>query len=532
MRRVLSFNEMSSSVSYAQEHYKLKERHMIEQAGTLAYEAFANYYKPFAQDAAADVRAVAGAKAVADAKAPRMLVLVGPGHNGSDALIFARRAYCQGMKLGILLLKNDIIEESQDILESLQYFADAAEQSSLGASQTPRLMIWSWQDLRPDEEGDQLLMAHIPQELEAGWDYIIDGILGTAARDEISASLASLISWANRLEAKKVALDIVSGGQHGILSDLTISLGPVKDYTLRPAHRIAHGHILSVDLDIPQGDYSSETTRLECQWGDFSLPEVPRNAHKYTRGHVAVFAGSTTYSGAPQLSASVISRSPAGLVSLFVDRPLIPLMAKAHVAEIVRQVGDFEPTVMHDAVVVGPGWGSEEEMLEDRMETLQSILLSQPRGVIDADALPVLRKLFEKSMLDVADIANNWILTPHIGEFSRFIDVPKEEILADPESYVREVASSYRCVVVLKSHVIWIAAPNGTIHIIDGLEPSLATGGSGDVLAGVIAVALAKQMSPLDAASYGVLLHQKRGKELAELQGWYNSADLASFMFS
>ncbi len=516
MKRIVSATEMDEALAYAREHYALQERHMIEQAGTLVYEYAAKHYAQEIQG--------------------RILVLVGPGHNGSDALVFARRAHCRGAKPVILLLRKKLVKESQELLEQV---------TAMGVP------CWNWEDLstapeQPKSQKDipQLFMHSIPAALEGDWDLIVDGLLGTGARKAASfaaeaepahrssdLSLYELCTWVQKLEALVLSIDIASGGARGIQADLTISLGPLKDQLYVPESRLSNGTIIGADIDVPKAAYTQARSRYLMEWGDLELPAVEADAYKYKRGYVAIFAGSVSYSGAPQLCASVVSRSPVGMVSLFVDRPLVPLMAKVHLAEIVRQVRDFEETVLHDAVVLGPGWGNNPQLLEERIDTLRSVLRSQPRGVIDADALAVLREAFERKLIDSIDTAGKWIITPHIGEFSRMIGVDKEFILLDPERYILEVAAYYNVVVVLKSHVTWIANPQGDIRVVDGMEASLATGGSGDVLTGTIAVALARKLSAFDAASYGVLLHQKRGEELAEERGWYNAEDLAKFMF-
>jgi NAD(P)H-hydrate epimerase len=139
----------------------------------------------------------------------------------------------------------------------------------------------------------------------------------------------------------------------------------------------------------------------------------------------------------------------------------------------------FQPS----AVLLGPGWGNTD----DRRLIFEACLPLEKQGiplVLDADAIPLAKNIA---------FHGNAIITPHTGEFSAFAEIPKEKILADPIPPLRHLASEKNMYILFKSHVMYIAAPDGRIGIVDGMKPVLAAGGSGDVLAGFCASIAARQ---------------------------------------
>jgi hydroxyethylthiazole kinase-like uncharacterized protein yjeF len=269
------------------------------------------------------------------------------------------------------------------------------------------------------------------------------------------------------------------------------------------------------------------------------LPERPPRGHKGTFGKVLAIAGSLDYAGAALLVCRSAGRAGAGLVTLAVPESLQPLFA-AKVVEAttmalpeddVEEV-DPEPAMArihdheHDAIVLGPG-------LRPGLATTELVrmLLAAPEDdpapapmVLDAEALRSMATLGEWWLGDVRPC----VLTPHAGEFERLregsgIEPADAGDLADDDEARRDAAraaaEAWRQVVVLKGAKTVIAEPDGTVTVAPFENPALATGGTGDVLAGVIAGLLAQGLEPGPAARLGVYLHGSAGDLVRERLG-------------
>ncbi len=268
------------------------------------------------------------------------------------------------------------------------------------------------------------------------------------------------------------------------------------------------------------------------------LPERPKRGHKGTFGKVLVIAGSLDYAGAALLVCRAAGRAGAGLVTLAVPESLQPLFA-AKVVEAttmglpeddVEEV-DPEPALAkildheHDAIVVGPG-------LRPGLATAELVrMLIRPSG--EADAAPIV--LDAEALRSLATMDRWWegerrpaVLTPHPGEFARLrtgsghADADDGDIAGDDAARVaaaRDAAAAWGSVVVLKGARTVIADPGGTVAIAPFENPALASGGTGDVLAGTIGSLLAQGLDPFAAARLGVYLHGVAGESVRERLG-------------
>ena len=209
------------------------------------------------------------------------------------------------------------------------------------------------------------------------------------------------------------------------------------------------------------------------------IAPVAPTAHKYERGVVEIRAGSIGAAGAARLAALGAQAAGAGLVRLIVDPSLYPIVAPAcwgvmvAVDEGVADDGRFAP----DAALLGPGWGRGE----DRRRLFETYLPREKSGlplILDADAIALAKDTV---------FHGNAVITPHVGEFAAYTGLAKDEILNDPIPALRRCAQEKNVHILLKSHVMYAAAPDGRIGVIDGGRAELAAGGSGDVLAGLCA---------------------------------------------
>ncbi|HYM50726.1 MAG TPA: NAD(P)H-hydrate dehydratase [Candidatus Limnocylindrales bacterium] len=258
----------------------------------------------------------------------------------------------------------------------------------------------------------------------------------------------------------------------------------------------------------------------------FRLPDRPRDGHKGTFGTVVALAGSQGFTGAAYLTSMGAARSGAGLVRLLVAQSIYPILAGKCTEVMVTPVPELSPGVVGqvalsdvlrgfagaDAGVIGPGIGrdpSTRQLLEDLIPRIAAPL------VLDADALNLLAE--HRSLLPhlVGDI----ILTPHPAEFSRLSGLAVPDIQADREGVARRFAQAWAKVVVLKGARSVIAAPDGRVSVNEAATPTLASGGTGDVLAGLIAGLRAQGLPSFEAAVAGVHLHGLAGLQLEEEVG-------------
>lgn len=256
------------------------------------------------------------------------------------------------------------------------------------------------------------------------------------------------------------------------------------------------------------------------------LPDRPAEGHKGTFGTVVVLAGSLGFTGAAYLSSTAAARAGAGLVRLLVAESIYPILAAKCIEVMATPVPEVAPGhaghAQHDviarrfedakAALVGPGLG------RDRSTWRLAIDLALELGcptVLDADALNALAE----SRRALERLPHNRVLTPHPGEMSRLTGLSTKEVLADREAVAREHAGRWGCVVVLKGAHTVVAGPDGELSVDPHQVPALASGGTGDVLGGVIAAFLAQGLDPFAAAVSGVYVHAAAGRRIEHRLG-------------
>jgi hydroxyethylthiazole kinase-like uncharacterized protein yjeF len=441
-----------------------------------------------------------------------VLFLAGRGNNGGDALVMARQCRLDGGRdLAVVLGAGEPAE------------------GSLAAANLAVCRALGLPVLRFPEQAAEV------ERLLAGARWLVDGLLGTGLSGAARAPLADLIRLANASPARCLAVDLPSGlgdafraGYPVLEAECTLSVGLPKLCLFLPRARALCGQILVVPGVFPEELLESPRLpgRLLRAEELEELPALPRDAHKGRRGHLAVFAGSEGTTGAAWLAATAAARSRAGLVSLFLPRALYPAALPRFKSVMVRPwEAASEPERLdlrrYSALLVGPGWSTAA----DRPRWLAHLLSLGLPGVLDADGLTLLGGLAPRPRL-----AGRWVLTPHPGEFARVAGVELERVLEDPLPVLLRTAAELEAVIVLKGHCTFIAAPDGRYWILDGMNPALATGGSGDVLAGAIAGLAAGGMPVLEAARFGVLLHSRAGEEAHREGGYFLAEDLLPYL--
>jgi len=258
----------------------------------------------------------------------------------------------------------------------------------------------------------------------------------------------------------------------------------------------------------------------------FRLPARPRDGHKGTFGTVVVLAGSQGYTGAAYLTSMGAARSGAGIVRLMVAQSIYPILAEKCTEVVVGPIPEISPGVVGHAAlsavlrgftgaaagVVGPGIGrdtSTRRLIEDLLRKVTIPL------VLDADALNLLsehRSILPKLSPDI-------VLTPHPAEFGRLANMETSAVQKDRRGIASRFAKTWNKVVVLKGAGTVIAAPDGRITLNPIATPALASGGTGDVLAGLIGGLMAQKLPAFEAAVTGVHLHSVAGIDLEASMG-------------
>jgi hydroxyethylthiazole kinase-like uncharacterized protein yjeF len=389
----------------------------------------------------------------------RVLLLVGPGDNGGDALWAGARLAARGVRVEALLL------------------ADHAHEAGLVALRAA---------------GGRA--ARDLDELDTRPDLVVDGIVGIGGRPGLRPpAVAALERYAG---VPVVAVDVPSGvdvdtgrvdGPH-VRAALTVTFGTHKVAHLVDPASLACGALHLVDLGLDLGPPAVEA--LQPDDVRALLPRPSIDAQKYTRGVVGVRAGSGTYPGAALLA---VAGANTGLVGM------VRYVGPERIADTVRTA---HPEVVGDgrvqAWVVGPGGG------DDAAAMLAEARADGVPVVVDADALR-----------HVTGTLPGCVLTPHAGELAAMLGVERGEVEAAPLEHARDGARRWDCVVVLKGHHTLVAAPDGRVRVTTTGVPWLATAGAGDVLAGLVGALLAAGLDPYDAASAGSWLHGAAATEAA-----------------
>lgn len=490
--KVVDSASMSLIDRRAQEEYAIPQLVLMENAGIRAFDRAMD-------EPCVDIRV-----------GSRLLFLAGRGNNGGDSLVMARQALLKGYDVGVVLASDEMEPAPRTHAEILR---------RLGVE----MHVWN-----AEPKGVASLLKRA--------DVVFDGLSGTGVKGSLRPPLSEIVHAANALDAVKVAIDIPSGigdgfriGYPAFRADLTLCLGLPKRCLYLPAARPLCGTIRFVELGFPPALIEDPSIPDEIIGRDDlsrMLPYVAPEAYKNVRGKIAVFAGCEGTTGAAVLCSRAAARSGVGLVVLFAESGVFDPIASQLAAVMPRR---WDPTAdpasldlsSFSAILVGPGWG-----FAGRRPWLTRLITHGSGGVIDADALTILSEWGES----IPDFGGRWVLTPHPGEFSRLSGRTKDEVLEDPYSHVRALCQRVNAVVVLKSHVTYIGSPDGRLAIVDGMNPMMGTGGSGDVLAGVIGGLMARGLSAEPAARLGVLIHDVAGKRAAAEKGWFISEDLPAFV--
>jgi len=447
-----------------------------------------------------------------------VVFLCGKGNNGGDALAVARHCYFTGMR---------------DLYVILGAGEPKAESLAGVHLKVLRSLGIEVLDYCADDKG---AAARRARRLLEQADCLVDGLLGTGLSGEVRSPLKDLIRRCNESPAFRIAVDIPSGigdayrlGYTAFRADCTLTVQLPKLCLYLPHTRSFCGDIHTVPGVFPPELVEQEDIPgylIEEPIKERLLSPLNPDTHKGKRGHLAVFAGCEGTTGAAWLCSNAAARSRAGLVTLYMDRELYGANIPKYSSVMLRPwEGELPEMGRFDTLLVGPGWG----VTKQRERILQALFEARLPGVLDADGISLLGRMRPEASLK---FGGRWILTPHPGEFARLLGLEIAEVLADPLPHLLRASAELEAVIVLKGHCSFVVGPEGRYGILDGMNPAMATGGSGDVLAGMCAGLLASGCDPEDAAVLAVLLHGQIGRRLYRDRGYFLAEDMVTAVSS
>ena len=396
----------------------------------------------------------------------RTLVLAGPGNNGGDGYVAARYLEQAGWPVSVAALAPP----------------------SPGTAAAAAAARWHGP------------MAALNEAEVARATLVVDALFGAGLTRPLAPEIVEIL---RAVQAPLVAVDVPSGldgatGQvlgHAPQAALTISFFRLKPGHLLLPGRALCGETLLADIGLPEAVLEGIAPRC---WRNhpslWALPSLEVSAHKYTRGHLTILAGASM-PGAARLAAAAARRLGVGLVTLHAENQELAAMLRADAPGQLVSDATLE-ALLADARrkvwLAGPGLLPHEAT----RAAIRTIIEAGKTLIADAGAL--------MAAAEAPDLLRGAaVITPHAGEFARLFGAPGADRLAA----TRAVAARLGAVVVLKGPDSVIAEPDGRVIINDNAPPSLATAGTGDILAGAIAALLAQGMAPFEAAAAAVWLH-------------------------
>jgi NAD(P)H-hydrate epimerase len=441
-------------------------------------------------------RAGAGAFRVLRARFPRakrIAVVCGSGNNGGDGYVIARLAKSAGLDVFVLALNNGARVPAD---------ANAA---------------------RGEAEAAGVPIQPFSAESFRDADVIVDALFGTGVDRPLRDAHRAVVDTINAERKSVLAVDVPSGLHAdtgaamgaAVCAAVTVTFVGLKAGLFTGAGREHAGEILFDDLDLPASLYNG-LNPLARKLSESSVAELipprSRDAHKGDSGHVLVVGGAQGMAGAARLCAEAAYRSGSGLTTV-ATHPNHAAGLNAGRPELlvhgVRAAAALKPLLASCTVIaLGPGLGRASWS----KALFRAALAAKKPTVVDADALNLLAGTTLKR--------GDWVLTPHPGEAARLLKTTTSDIQKNRPAAARALVKRYGGVCVLKGSGTLVATANDdSLRLCDRGNPGMASGGMGDVLAGVIAALLAQGLRASDAAELGVWLHASAGDAAAAQEG-------------
>ena len=415
----------------------------------------------------------------------KVLILCGPGNNGGDGFVVAKLLQDAGWEIYLMAMKH------RD-----EYKGDAKKAADEFSS-----------DIYP-------LSADINL---SNFGLVVDALFGIGFSKLLRDDIANLFTSINEADIPVVAVDIPSGvdgntgavDKNAVRADLTVSFCCKKTgHLLYPAREYV-GKVIAATIGIKPEVYEDYIPKIyensKALWVD-EFPKLSVSGHKYSRGHTVIYGGSKM-TGAARLAASAAMRIGSGLTSIVASREVFPIYASHKASLLVEPIETSQDIIDYlsddrkNTILIGSGAGVSDD-LKDLVLELLSKYSNSRNFVIDADAISSFEDCAEEIFPMLGD---RCVLTPHKREFERLfgnVDNKKSKV-----EIALAAANKAGAVIILKGADTVIASPDGQAAINTNAPPYLATAGSGDVLAGMVAGLLAQNMPSFEAACCAVWLH-------------------------
>ncbi len=451
------------------------------------------------------------AKAIRDrvsVEGKRVCVLCGKGNNGGDGFVVARKLFQSGAAVTVVLVcgapATDTARTAFEYARGLGVKVVAFDSDFAAA-----------------------------REAIGSAEVIVDAVLGIGFRGELNDNLRAVCRLANASSAIIFAVDVPTGvdsdsacaDRDCILADCTVTFFKMKAcHVMYPALKFC-GEVILADIGTPESAFvPSSVGTLGDGYYAKALPAREPDGHKGTFGKVGFVCGSYGMLGAEKIALTAAMRSGIGLAVAAVGERAYPILAAGLNEPVFKIYGELDGAIAAEnaadicsefsscrSALIGCGLGHTDNTRDLVQRIVSGLKIPL---VIDADGI--------NCVADNIDIlshaAAGVILTPHCGEMARLCGVSVDEILRDRMKYGRLICDRYRAIVVLKSASTLVFAPDGRTFIFTGGNSGMATAGSGDMLAGIIAALVCRCPSLLDAALAGVYVHFQCGAAAAEKQ--------------
>ncbi|MFL5489043.1 MAG: NAD(P)H-hydrate dehydratase [Gemmatimonadaceae bacterium] len=436
------------------------------------------------------------------------LVFTGSGNNGGDGWVVAGALARRGISVSVAEIGKAVAEKSPD--------AVAAREDVVGA-------------------------VHLVDSIDENVPVVVDALLGTGFEREPRNEVATAIATINQLHARGArvaALDVPSGldaatGQHAscVVADLTLSFGGIKRGTLLA--RDCCGEIIALDIGLDSASAAAPSLPMliDSDWVHSRIPRMPFDAHKGTRKHLAIVGGGKGMPGAVVLAARAALRSGIGLVRTHVTSENLSAVLSAVPSALNSEWPTDEKRIEAEiskwahGLVLGPGLGKSKET-RDLVERI--LTASRVPVLLDADALNV----FEGDAASLGALLGRRgagaIVTPHVAEFARLAGVETKAVVANRFDIGLDLARTLGAVVVLKGAPTTIFADSGDRFVVARGSAALGSGGSGDILSGIIGTLLAQMGDAAGAACCGAWVHGRA----AELCGYVRGTTLEDILYA
>jgi len=424
------------------------------------------------------------------------IVFSGLGNNGADGIAIARLLNEKGIVTQVCKV-NDLLQAKGDTSSSFQI-----QESIYAAYNYPAC-------------------TSITQVETEEYDFVIDAVFGIGLSRNLNQEYANILEHINAIDAKKIAVDMPSGinSDNGQLmgtaikcdATITFSFGKAGQFLWPGCEYAGKTHV--VDMGITQRSWlDKKPTLAHLEFSDLqTLPSRSAHSNKGTYGKLLIIAGSVNMAGAACFAAKAAYRCGTGLVKVYTAEENREIIQSAVPEALLSTYNSkwkkeqlLEELKWADAIVIGPGLGQSSVAVQivDAVRTNASVPV-----VWDADALNILSKHTEDLLLPHTE----YILTPHLGEFARLTDNSISWIQNHFLESAVEFARTYDVICVLKDFHTVTANPYGLSFLNLTGNHGMATGGSGDVLAGMIGAFLAQGMKGMDASAFGVYIHGLAG---------------------